>query len=429
MVRSYEERILGGICGGLGRKTGLNVWFWRFFWIVSVPLTGGSSILLYILLWWTLPQPLPTESQRGRIFIAIALAFLIIGGWLLRERFTGASGDSLYWPAMALLAGIIFFLRQFGTNLRTNPLVGLVWIATAAVILSVHLGLVPSGIADLIERSWPVLLVFSGLMIFLRDRIQFGSFVALILSVFIIGGIATTAFSARSGQARDEKQITIAESVGDNIQLLQVNLEVLTTNIEILSLETTARDIQATFAGSEESDIVWEYEESAEGLATFTLRETRANPFPRLDAIGRGRMSIALPRNLATSIAFKNQDGIATFNLGQLALERLDLDVYKGDVVITMPAYNPLSPSVQQNPGNLVVRDGNITIRVPEDVGGRFVLNRDLSRRPEHDTTRYLLIDDGAGGILQHINFEALDIKVNYIVTVVRGVIRLEVYE
>lgn len=429
MVRSFDVRILGGICGGLGQYTPLNAWLWRLLWVVSIPLTNGASAWLYLLLWWALPQPFPNEGKPNGWLVTIALTVVVIGGWLGQDGLRGPNGESLYWPAMFLLAAVVFFWRQFGRNRRTNPLLGLVWVATASVLLAVNLGYLPDGLSDLIGRSWPALLIFFGLSVFLRDRVQFGGVLALIFSGIIVGGIVTTAFSARSSQLREEQQLTISESISAEVQLLQVNIEALTTDVEVLTAETPSRNISAIFTGSDESEIIEIYEESGDGLATFTLRETRPNPLPRLEAIGRGRMTIALPSGLATSIAFKNQDGASTFNLGQLSLERLDIDVFKGDVVITLPAYNPLSPTVQQNPGDLIVRDGNITIRVPQDVGGRFVLNRDRSRRPEHDTTRYLLIDDGAGGTLQHINFDSFDIKLNYIVTAVNGMIRLEVYD
>lgn len=55
---------------------------------------------------------------------------------------------------------------------RTNLLFGMVVLAAAIIFLLRALDVFPPGIADLINRSWPVLLVLFGFGIFLRDRVR-----------------------------------------------------------------------------------------------------------------------------------------------------------------------------------------------------------------------------------------------------------------
>ncbi len=58
LYRSESDRILGGICGGIGEYLDIDPNMVRLFWVLIV-LFGGSGIFVYILLWIFLP----TESK------------------------------------------------------------------------------------------------------------------------------------------------------------------------------------------------------------------------------------------------------------------------------------------------------------------------------------------------------------------------------
>lgn len=53
--RSRTDCVLGGVCGGLGRYTGMPAWSWRLLFCLSV-VGFGFGILLYCLLWIFIPQ-------------------------------------------------------------------------------------------------------------------------------------------------------------------------------------------------------------------------------------------------------------------------------------------------------------------------------------------------------------------------------------
>lgn len=54
LARSQTDRLLGGVCGGLGRHTDLPSWAWRLIFCL-VTLYFGSGVLFYLLLWIFLP--------------------------------------------------------------------------------------------------------------------------------------------------------------------------------------------------------------------------------------------------------------------------------------------------------------------------------------------------------------------------------------
>ncbi len=53
--RSRGDRWLGGICGGLGKFTGLESWVWRLLF-TSLILCAGSGVVFYILAWILVPE-------------------------------------------------------------------------------------------------------------------------------------------------------------------------------------------------------------------------------------------------------------------------------------------------------------------------------------------------------------------------------------
>lgn len=61
LVRSQQDRILGGVCGGLGRYLNIDKVLVRLFFIVFT-LVGGMGVLIYIILWIVVPSE---ESVSG----------------------------------------------------------------------------------------------------------------------------------------------------------------------------------------------------------------------------------------------------------------------------------------------------------------------------------------------------------------------------
>ncbi len=54
LARSRSDRLIGGVCGGLGKRTDLPSWAWRVIFCL-ISLYFGAGVLFYILLWIFLP--------------------------------------------------------------------------------------------------------------------------------------------------------------------------------------------------------------------------------------------------------------------------------------------------------------------------------------------------------------------------------------
>jgi phage shock protein PspC (stress-responsive transcriptional regulator) len=55
LTRSRTDRMIGGVCGGLGKHTDLPSWAWRVIFCLTL-LYFGAGILIYVLLWLFLPE-------------------------------------------------------------------------------------------------------------------------------------------------------------------------------------------------------------------------------------------------------------------------------------------------------------------------------------------------------------------------------------
>ena len=53
--RSRTDRVLGGVCGGMARATGVESWVWRLLFTVLF-IFGGVGLLVYVLLWIFVPS-------------------------------------------------------------------------------------------------------------------------------------------------------------------------------------------------------------------------------------------------------------------------------------------------------------------------------------------------------------------------------------
>jgi phage shock protein C len=54
LSRSTTDRVIGGVCGGLGAHTGLPSWAWRVIFCFTV-FYFGIGLLFYLLLWIFIP--------------------------------------------------------------------------------------------------------------------------------------------------------------------------------------------------------------------------------------------------------------------------------------------------------------------------------------------------------------------------------------
>ena len=56
LVRPRDQRIIAGVCAGLGRRFGMSPTVARVLFILVLMIIPGSQILVYPLLWVLMPS-------------------------------------------------------------------------------------------------------------------------------------------------------------------------------------------------------------------------------------------------------------------------------------------------------------------------------------------------------------------------------------
>ena len=64
LYRSKKDRILGGVCAGLGEHLDVDPTVIRLIWAVVTLLSVGTGIIIYILAWIIIPEE---EDSDGTV--------------------------------------------------------------------------------------------------------------------------------------------------------------------------------------------------------------------------------------------------------------------------------------------------------------------------------------------------------------------------
>ncbi len=115
MYRSFSDRVFGGVCGGLAARLHVSAWLIRVLFALLTVISLGAFGVLYLLLWWIVPQELPTRRRRGvPLIIILLLIALTAAAWAGRDlgQLTTTSGVNLFYPGALLILSAVFFLRQ-----------------------------------------------------------------------------------------------------------------------------------------------------------------------------------------------------------------------------------------------------------------------------------------------------------------------------
>lgn len=121
MYRSFTNRVLGGVCGGIATLLPVNAWLVRLVFVVLTPVTLGGFAVLYLMLWLAVPQASPVRRTRGGLVwavVTLVLTVAVLAGWYARlSGFTRTPSDAdLYYPILFTALSVVFLFRQLVRN-------------------------------------------------------------------------------------------------------------------------------------------------------------------------------------------------------------------------------------------------------------------------------------------------------------------------
>lgn len=426
MYRSFSNRLFAGVCGGLANQTPLNAWLWRLIFIILTLSTMGVGALVYLMMWWLLPLDSPLHNREGGSLpglIAVLLGVLLIALWFGRNALNIAE----VYPGIAILIlAIVFFLKQLFTGRTQNIAIALVFLAIPAIFLLDSYEVLQAGVLDILKRSAPLVLIFPGLAIALRYRVRFGSWIALALSIALVAGLASYAYSSRVDVVSSDNQIEHSAELSERITALLIDIRTFDTDVR-LTVNDTQGLIEANFSGSNNTDIQFDYSEDGEA-ALVSLHENTLSEFPLLQDIGRGELTIEVPPDIAVGITVSGEHAeVLSLDMGQLNLERLSFTLEEGDVLVRLPLYQPLSPGVVDSNGTWDVQNGNLRLITPDELGLRLSFERASNAEPSNfDDLIYQLLLEGSDIILASRQYDNLDAGMQFRVDISGGQFTLE---
>ena len=153
-VRSRSDRVIAGVCGGVGARLGIDATIVRIAFVALALAWVG--VPLYLLAWILLPQaaapmdgtgladPVPPARTAARR--AAGMALIVVGTVLLVRHLGVALPDTFIWPALCVAFGLGIVVW------RVQPTAGLdrtvaVRIAAGTILLALGIGVIAA--ADL----------------------------------------------------------------------------------------------------------------------------------------------------------------------------------------------------------------------------------------------------------------------------------------
>jgi|SRR6056297_854463 len=143
LYRSNKDKIIAGVCGGLGEYFDVDSLLIRLIFILSA-LFGGSGILVYLLLWLFIPKSPKEEAV------------------LDKDKLEGVK-DSLKEGAENLKKG----LRQ-KEKMKKRRTFFAWFLIVLGVVFVVNRLAIPGVVKAII--SWPIILIFIGVFLLVREK-------------------------------------------------------------------------------------------------------------------------------------------------------------------------------------------------------------------------------------------------------------------
>lgn len=256
LFRSTKDRVIFGVCGGLGEYFGIDSIIIRIIFILMT-LGGGSGILVYLILAFLIPKDdsgnssnheshptafkekveqlaseLKTASNNPSKISILGIIIIVLGGFLLlKELFPWKILNmSVFWAILIILLGIIIIRRKknapnYSQNEESRPnnkeettqkpqtasikdinysrgggkffrlFLGLIVLIFGLGILIQNFNIIPGLNVDFSSffKLWPVLIIIVGLSLVSRGG-WVGSLLSFLITLAVIFFIVITLF-------------------------------------------------------------------------------------------------------------------------------------------------------------------------------------------------------------------------------------------
>lgn len=135
LERTGDDRVLGGVSGGLGRYFNIDPVLFRILFAV-LTLIGGAGALLYIALWIFVPADGSTGEMSGltRFFMILVIGVVALFGGafaLAISAFAAATGSGWLIATVVIVIGLLLMIAALRGGAR--------WLIAPALLLAIPL--------------------------------------------------------------------------------------------------------------------------------------------------------------------------------------------------------------------------------------------------------------------------------------------------
>ena len=245
------------------------------------------------------------------------------------------------------------------------------------------LNALPASVNDILRRSAPALLVIVGLMMLIGRRVRFGNLVAILLTVVLLVGVGTVAYSRQQAVVRNDYISPFETVIQGSVTGVRIMLTTRLTDIEILPAAAGNRTVSGNYTGTIESQVAVDYQVDG-AIGTFTLSETQRNTFPALELVGRGKITLSLPAGVTIDeLTIKNEGGSLTLDASTNAINKLSVDLANGDITASFAEASGMI-------GDMRTGGGGITVTIPPTITARVTLKGGGAGAAQFDPNRYI---------------------------------------
>jgi hypothetical protein len=252
-------------------------------------------------------------------------------------------------------------------------------IGLGIVFLLSNLGVLSWSIWETLLRLWPVLLVAAGLDLILGRRSIWGSLLALVLTLAVLGA-ALWVSGTGAGPAQAPRSEEIAQPLGQ-VEQAELSIDPGIGRLHIGAASDSPNLVEGTVDMARREELVQDFTVQGQ-RAGFTLRtlSTSFGPFATGWAGQRLwdlRLSPHVPLNLDANLGLGEMD----LDLSELTLESLNAAMGLGQTVVTMPEEGRFEARIEGAIGQTIVV-------IPEGVGAQVRLDTGITGRQLPDDYR-----------------------------------------
>lgn len=126
LKRSSSDRVLAGVCGGIGEYFNTDPVVVRILWVLITFMPGGPGLLAYIVCALIIPEDngviyqdtsSSSNSSTSNTPIFIGIALVVVGGYMLAKLILPQHvfryfNIFRYWPVLLIIGGIYIIINN-----------------------------------------------------------------------------------------------------------------------------------------------------------------------------------------------------------------------------------------------------------------------------------------------------------------------------